>query len=128
MTKDLISKLKFDEQGLVPAIVQDAKGGRVLMLAWMNAQSLDRTIATGKTHFWSRSREKLWMKGETSGHVQEVKRISIDCDGDVLLIEVEQKGVACHEGYRSCFFRAYENGKIVETEKRVVDPDKVYKK
>ena len=128
MTKDLISKLKFDEHGLVPAIIQDAANGRVLMMAWMNAQSLDRTIATGKTHFWSRSRSKLWMKGESSGHVQEVKSISIDCDADVLLISVEQKGVACHEGYKSCFFRSYENGDIVENEKRIVDPEKVYKK
>lgn len=126
--KGLISKLKFNDDGLVPAIIQDAKSGRVLMMAWMNAQSLDRTIATGKTHFWSRSRQKFWMKGETSGHTQTVKRISFDCDGDTVLIEVEQEGAACHEGYRSCFFRAYDDGKIVETEKRIVDPEKVYKK
>lgn len=126
--KELISKLKFNEDGLVPAIVQDAANGQVLMMAWMNAQSLDRTIATGKTHFWSRSRKKFWMKGETSGHTQKVKRISFDCDGDTVLIEVEQEGVACHEGYRSCFFRTYENGKIVENAKRLVDPEKVYKK
>jgi phosphoribosyl-AMP cyclohydrolase len=126
--KELVSKLKFGDDGLIPAIVQDAANGRVLMMAWMNAQSLDRTIATGKTHFWSRSRKKSWMKGESSGHVQNVKRISFDCDGDVLLIEVEQTGAACHEGYRSCFFRSYENGKLVENEKRLVDPEKVYKK
>ena len=126
--KELISKLKFNEDGLVPAIVQDAKSGRVLMMAWMNAQSIDRTIATGTTHFWSRSRKTIWMKGETSGHKQTVKRISLDCDGDTLLIEVDQEGAACHEGYRSCFFRAYENGKIVEREKRIVDPEKIYKK
>ena len=126
--KELISKLKFNEDGLVPAIVQDAGSGRVLMMAWMNAQSIDRTIATGKTYFWSRSRKKIWMKGGTSGHTQSVKRISLDCDGDTLLIEVEQKSAACHEGYRSCFFRSYENGKVVEIEKRIVDPKKVYKK
>jgi phosphoribosyl-AMP cyclohydrolase len=126
--KDLISKLKFNDDGLVPAIVQDAASGRVLMMAWMNAQSIDRTIATGKTHFWSRSRKTFWMKGETSGHTQSVKKISLDCDGDTLLIEVEQQGVACHEGYKSCFFRSVENGKIVEYEKRVMDPEKVYKK
>lgn len=126
--KELISKLKFNDDGLVPAIVQDAASGRVLMMAWMNAQSLDRTIATGKTHFWSRSRKTFWMKGETSGHTQNVKRVSFDCDGDTLLIEVQQEGAACHEGYRSCFFRAYEDGKIVETEKRIIDPEKVYKK
>jgi phosphoribosyl-AMP cyclohydrolase len=126
--KELISKLKFNEDGLVPAIVQEAKTGRVLMMAWMNAQSIDRTISTGKTHFWSRSRKTFWMKGETSGHTQSVKRISLDCDGDTLLIEVDQEGAACHEGYRSCFFRSYEDGKVVETEKRIVDPKKVYKK
>jgi len=126
--KELISKLKFNEDGLVPAIVQESKSGRVLMMAWMNAQSIDRTISTGKTHFWSRSRKKFWMKGETSGHTQTVRRISLDCDGDTLLIEVEQEGAACHEGYRSCFFRSYDGGKIVEIEKRIVDPEKVYKK
>ncbi len=126
--KELLSKLKFNEDGLIPAIIQDATNGQVLMMAWMNAASIDRTIATGKTHFWSRSRGTFWMKGETSGHTQQVKRISLDCDGDTLLIQVGQEGAACHEGYRSCFFRSYEGGKIVETEKRIVDPKKIYKK
>ena len=79
---------------------------RVLMMAWMNRASIEKTIATGKTHFWSRSRQKFWMKGETSGHVQMVKDIAFDCDGDTLLIQVEQTGAACHEGYKSCFFRS----------------------
>jgi phosphoribosyl-AMP cyclohydrolase len=99
-------KLKFNSEGLIPAIIQDAANGRVLMMAWMNRNSLEDTIKTGKTHFWSRSRQKYWMKGEESGHTQTVKDIAFDCDGDTLLIQVEQIGAACHEGYRSCFFRS----------------------
>ena len=101
-------KLKFDAQGLIPAIIQEQKTGRVVMMAWMNRASLESTIATGKTHFWSRSRQKFWMKGEESGNTQTVKDIAFDCDGDCLLIQVEQKGPACHEGYNSCFFRSIE--------------------
>ena len=103
-------KLKFNADGLIPAIIQDQANGRVLMMAWMNRASLETTIATGKTHFWSRSRQKFWMKGETSGHTQTVKDIAFDCDGDTLLIQVEQIGAACHEGYRSCFFRSVAAG------------------
>ena len=99
-------QLKFNADGLIPAIVQDHFNGRVLMMAWMNRASLEKTIETGRTVFWSRSRQKFWMKGETSGHVQQVKDIAFDCDGDTLLIKVEQTGAACHEGYRSCFFRS----------------------
>src|SRR5476651_1072995 len=102
-------KLKFDTNGLIPAIIQEQKTGRVLMMAWMNRASLESTIATGKTHFWSRSRQKFWMKGESSGHTQAVKDISFDCDGDTLLIQVTQIGAACHEGYQSCFFRSTTN-------------------
>ena len=99
-------QLKFNSDGLIPAIVQEQSTRRVLMMAWMNRASIEKTIATGKTHFWSRSRQKFWMKGETSGHVQTVKDISFDCDGDTLLIQVEQVGAACHENYQSCFFRS----------------------
>ena len=99
-------KLKYNGDGLIPAIIQEHSTGRVLMMAWMNQTSLQRTIETGRTHFWSRSRQKYWMKGETSGHTQAVKDISFDCDGDTLLIQVEQVGAACHEGYHSCFFRS----------------------
>ena len=105
MDPQLAQTLKFDANGLVPAIVQDATSGEVLMMAWMNREALDRTLETGKTHFFSRSRNKLWLKGESSGHVQHVKSIRLDCDGDTLLIQVEQVGAACHEGYYSCFFR-----------------------
>ena len=100
--------LKFNADGLIPAIVQEQGTGRVLMMAWMNRESIEKTVATGKTHFWSRSRQKFWMKGESSGHVQTVIDISCDCDGDTLLVQVEQAGAACHEGYKSCFFRSAE--------------------
>ena len=121
-------QLKFDANGLIPAIIQEQKTGRVLMFAWMNRASLESTIATGKTHFWSRSRQKFWMKGEESGHVQVVKDIAFDCDGDVLLIQVEQTGAACHEGYKSCFFRSVENGNIKITEPQLQKPEEIYKK
>jgi phosphoribosyl-AMP cyclohydrolase len=97
--------LKYDSNGLIPAIIQDAMDNEVLMMAYMNAESLERTVSTGFTHFWSRSRSKMWKKGETSGHVQEVKSILYDCDRDTLLIKVNQKGPgACHTGHRSCFY------------------------
>jgi phosphoribosyl-AMP cyclohydrolase len=100
------------------------------MMAWMNRASIEKTIETGKTHFWSRSRQKFWMKGETSGHVQTVKDISFDCDGDTLLIQVEQVGAACHEGYKSCFFRSVgATGEDVKTrEARLEDPAEIYGK
>ncbi len=123
-------KLKFDANGLVPAIVQEQKTGRVLMMAWMNRAALEKTISSGKTHFWSRSRQQFWMKGETSGHVQTVKDISFDCDGDTLLIQVEQVGAACHDGYKSCFYRSIENNgsDFKVTESRLVEPETVYAK
>ena len=123
-------KLKFTADGLVPAIIQEHSTGRVLMMAWMNRASLETTIATGKTHFWSRSRQKFWMKGESSGHVQVVKDIAFDCDGDTLLIQVEQTGAACHEGFKSCFFRSVEGdgAQWKETEPRLETPEQIYGK
>jgi phosphoribosyl-AMP cyclohydrolase len=124
-------KLKFDAQtGLIPAIIQDHKTGRVLMMAWMNRASLEKTIETSKTHFWSRSRQKFWMKGESSGHTQTVKDIAFDCDGDTLLIQVEQIGAACHEGYRSCFFRSVEaqGASFRTTEAQLETPEAIYGK
>lgn len=125
-----LSGLKFDSHGLIPAIVQDHKSNQVLMMAWMNAEALARTLETGKTHFFSRSRNKLWLKGESSGHVQTVKSIRTDCDQDVLLIAVEQAGAACHDGYYSCFYREHQAGKgdwkIVGN--KVFEPAQVYKK
>ena len=102
----MIPELKYSEQGLIPAIIQDAGNNEVLMMAYMNQTSLERTIETGRTCFWSRSRQKYWMKGETSGNVQLVKEIRYDCDGDTLLVKVEQVGAgACHTGNRTCFYR-----------------------
>jgi phosphoribosyl-AMP cyclohydrolase len=125
-----LSGLKFDSHGLIPAIVQDHKSNQVLMMAWMNADALAKTLETGKTHFFSRSRNKLWLKGESSGHVQTVKSIRTDCDQDVLLIHVEQAGAACHDGYYSCFYREHEAGrdgwKIVG--EKVFEPASIYKK
>ena len=102
-------QLKFNSDGLIPAIIQEQTTGFVLMMAWMNRASLEQTIESGQTNFWSRSRRKSWRKGETSGHTQTVKHIAFDCDGDTLLIQVEQIGAACHEGYKSCFFRSVED-------------------
>jgi len=123
-------QLKFDAQGLIPAIIQEAASGRVVMMAWMNRASLESTVRTGKTHFWSRSRQKFWMKGEESGNTQTVKQIAFDCDGDCLLIQVEQNGPACHEGYKSCFFRAVEeNGESFKTtEPQLKTPEELYGK
>ena len=100
-----VEDLKYNADGLIPAIVQDKDNGQVLMMAWMNQESLQRTLETGLCTYWSRSRKAFWVKGETSGHTQAVHRISVDCDLDTLLIQVDQKGAACHENYRSCFFR-----------------------
>lgn len=115
--------IKFDERGLVPAIIQDVNSGQVLMMAYMNEESLDKTIASGQTWFYSRSRQALWMKGESSGHVQKVQEILYDCDEDTLLIKVEQTGAACHTGHYSCFYR---NSNGQEVEPTVFDAEKVY--
>jgi len=125
-----IEELKFDSQGLIPAIVQDYEDGQILMLAYMNTESLEKTIATGKTCFWRRSQGRLWTKGEKSGHFQEVKEIFLDCDGDTLLVKVKQLGdAACHTGYRSCFFRKVnKKGEYDIVGEKVFDPSKVYKK
>ena len=115
--------------GLVPAIAQDAESGQVLMMAWMNQEAFDETVRTGRAVYWSRSRGKLWRKGEESGHVQEVREILIDCDADTILLKVNQiGGAACHEGYASCFFRQLENGKLKTIGERLFDPKQVYKK
>ena len=100
-----LDELRFDDRGLIPAVVQDADSSDVLMMAWMNRESLERTLDEGRTVFWSRSRRELWRKGDTTGHVQHVEEVRADCDGDVLLVRVHQVGAACHTGERSCFFR-----------------------
>jgi phosphoribosyl-AMP cyclohydrolase len=123
-------ELDFDKQGgLVPVIVQDADDGTVLMLAYMNELALRTTLETRKATYWSRSRNELWVKGESSGHVQDVTEVLVDCDDDTVLLKVRQRGgAACHKGYRSCFFRRAENGALREIAERVFDPDSVYKK
>ena len=130
MGKFDIGKVKFDEKGLCAAIAQDYKTGLIMMIAWMNKEALELTLATRKVHYWSRSRNKLWFKGEESGNVQEVKNIYIDCDMDAVLIKVNQiGGAACHTGYASCFYREIkENGDMETQGEKIFDPEKVYKK
>jgi phosphoribosyl-AMP cyclohydrolase/phosphoribosyl-ATP pyrophosphohydrolase len=123
---DFTNEVKFDENGLVPVIIQDWKNNQVLMLAYMNVEALRITVNSGKTHFWSRSRKQFWLKGESSGHTQEVKEVFFDCDSDTILMKVEQKVAACHEGYRSCFFRKLEDDNLVVVEKKIFDESKVY--
>lgn len=125
---DWLDKVKWDENGLVPAIAQETGSGRVLNLAWMNREALAKTAETGEAHYWSRSRQKLWHKGEQSSHVQRVKSVSLDCDDDVILLEVEQRGgIACHTGRHSCFFRKLENGSWTVTEAVLKDPREIYR-
>lgn len=126
---ELDFKLDFKKgKGLIPAIAQDCNTGEVLMLAYMNQASFNETLASGKATYFSRSRQSLWKKGETSGHVQHVKEIRVDCDHDTLLLKVEQVGgAACHKGYKSCFFKRVESNELKIVEKRVFDPDTVYK-
>ena len=123
----MFEAIKWNEKGLVPAIIQDAGNGEVLMMAWMNRDSIRETMETGRVTLWSRSHQKLWVKGETSGHIQKVRSVRLDCDGDCLLIQVEQVGAACHEGYRSCFFRSLSSdGETKENQPRIFDPSIVY--
>jgi phosphoribosyl-AMP cyclohydrolase len=126
----LLDKLKFDASGLVPVIIQDVANGEVLVMAFTNREALEKTIATGKVHTYSRSRGRVALKGEQSGHFQHVKEVRTDCDRDAVLIKVVQEGGACHEGYRSCFFRKMESGadEWAVVEKKVFDPEAVYKK
>ncbi len=118
--------IRFDAAGLVPAIAQQHDTGEVLMLAWMDREALAETLATGRVCYFSRSRGRLWRKGETSGQVQELVELRLDCDGDALLVLVNQTGVACHTGRRSCFFRAVRAGSLVEIAAPLVDPARLY--
>jgi phosphoribosyl-AMP cyclohydrolase len=122
-------KLDFEKtNGLIPAIAQDYQTGEVLMMAYMNEASFEETLKSGKATYWSRSRQQLWKKGETSGHVQNVKEIRVDCDRDTILIKVDQiGGAACHKGYKSCFFSKVEGDQLNIVESKVFDPKKVYK-
>ena len=119
--------LRFDDKGLIPAIAQDHQSGDVLMMAWMNAESLKLTVEEGQAVYWSRSRGKLWRKGESSGHQQVLRDIRLDCDADVILLKVEQKGgIACHTGRRSCFYRTLKDGQWVSAEPVLKDPNAIY--
>ena len=129
MKDDWLDTVKWDANGLVPAIAQDAATSRVLTLAWMNRESLAKTVATGEAHYWSRSRRRLWKKGEESGHVQKVREVRLDCDDDVVLLAVEQGGgIACHTGRQSCFFRRLDGGRWVNVDPVLRDPREIYKK
>ena len=129
MSDAWLDKVKWAQDGLVPAVTQEAGSGRVLTVAWMNREALDRTVRTGEAHYWSRSRRKLWRKGEESGHVQKVKAVRLDCDEDVVLLEVEQVGgIACHTGRHSCFFQRLDGGKWVATDPVLKDPRDIYRK
>ncbi len=124
---ELLEQIKFGPDGLVAALAQDHETGEVLMLAWMNRDTLQRTLEENVMTYWSRSRQETWVKGQSSGHIQEVMEIRIDCDGDVLLFKVKQHGgAACHTGHKSCFHRRYEHARLVTDSERVFDPDEVY--
>jgi phosphoribosyl-AMP cyclohydrolase len=127
MSEAWLDAIEWTEDGLVPAIAQEHGTGRILMLAWMNRESLRRTVESGEAVYWSRSRAKLWHKGEESGHVQRVKEIRLDCDGDVVLLDVEQiGGIACHTGRHDCFFRRLEDGQWETVEPVLQDPKEIY--
>lgn len=125
---DWLDAIKWDADGLIPAIAQDHKTQRVLMMAWMNRESLQLTVNEGRAIYWSRSRGKLWRKGESSGHVQRVREIRLDCDGDAIVLQVEQAGgIACHTGRERCFYRRLEQGRWIETDPVLKDPREIYK-
>lgn len=123
----LLAQVKYNSDGLVPAIAQQFDTGEVLMMAWMNAAALDETLSTGRVCYWSRSRQALWRKGESSGQVQILKTARIDCDGDTLLLEVDQTGPACHTGRRNCFFYKFEKDQVVIDGEVLIPPDQLYK-
>jgi len=126
---DWLDAVKWDANGLVPAIAQDAVSGEILMVAWMNREALEETARTQRGVYFSRSRNRLWRKGEESGHVQNVSEIRLDCDNDVVLLKIEQVGgIACHTGRRSCFFQKLENGRWVTTTPVLKNPDEIYRK
>ena len=122
-----LDEIKWTADGLVPAIAQDATSGKVLMFAWMNREALAETLASGKAVYWSRSRQALWRKGESSGHEQHVREVYLDCDADVILLKIEQQGgIACHNGRESCFYRRWQDGRWCEVEPVLQDPATIY--
>lgn len=128
MKSDWLEDLKWPDNGLLPAVAQDSETGQVLMVAWMNATALQTTVEEGRAVYWSRSRQKLWRKGEESGHVQMLSAVLIDCDSDTIVLQVEQKGgIACHTGRRSCFYRKLVNNEWEEVEPVLKSPEEIYK-
>jgi phosphoribosyl-AMP cyclohydrolase len=128
MTTDWLEQIKWTEDGLVPVIAQEESSGKVLMLAWMNRESLELSVKEGKAIYWSRSRQRLWRKGEESGNTQKIREIRLDCDNDVILIKVEQSGgIACHTGRHNCFYQRLENGNWVTVDPVIKDPATIYK-
>ena len=125
---EVLREIAFDADGLVPAIAQEDAGGEVLMMAWMNRDAVTRTLKTGQVHYYSRSRKQLWRKGETSGQTQKLVDFRVDCDGDTVLVLVEQTGVACHTGRHNCFFRAPRKDRLETIAEIEADPDKLYKR
>ena len=124
-----LNEIKWDENGLVPAIAQETGSGKILMMAWMNQEALELTVKENRAIYWSRSRNKLWRKGEESGHVQTLKSVRLDCDNDVVLLEVEQLGgIACHTGRHNCFFKELKDGQWNEVDAVIKDPDTIYRK
>lgn len=123
---ELLAKIKFNQDGLVPVIAQQYDSKEVLMMAWMNQEAIIETISSGQVCYYSRSRQKLWHKGETSGQTQKLVNFLFDCDGDTLLLFVDQKGVACHTGRKSCFYNAWQNGSIKEISRPLINPEKLY--
>jgi phosphoribosyl-AMP cyclohydrolase len=127
VSESWLDEAVFDSEGLIPAIAQEVGTGRLLMTAWMNREALAETVRSGRAVYWSRSRKRLWRKGEESGHVQLIRQVRLDCDGDVIMLEVEQVGgIACHTGHGRCFFRKLENGMWVEVEPVLKDPGQIY--
>ncbi|HEX4111617.1 MAG TPA: phosphoribosyl-AMP cyclohydrolase [Stellaceae bacterium] len=122
----LLREARFDAAGLIPAIAQQHDSGEVLTLAWMNSAALEATLQSGRVTYWSRSRDRLWRKGETSGQTQRLVELRLDCDGDAILLLVDQTGVACHTGRRSCFFRAVRDGDLITIAEPLVPPEKLY--
>ena len=127
MSEQWLAEINWDEQGLIPAIAQDYQTGRVLMMAWMNAESLQLSVQEGRAIYWSRSRKKLWRKGEESGHVQKLHEVRLDCDADVIILQVEHLGcIACHTGRHSCFYRVLQNGQWISVDPVLKDPHEIY--
>ena len=127
MSDNWLDRIQWTADGLIPAIAQDAKSGRVLMMAWMNRESLRLTVECGEAVYWSRSRQQLWHKGETSGHTQKVRNIRLDCDHDALLLDIEQiGGIACHTGRQSCFFHELRDGQWIAADPVLKDPHEIY--